>query len=111
MPNSPRSFFATPATATRAVVSRALERSRTFRMSRCPYFIAPARSACPGRGRVICLAAAPGSGGPTDMVAFQFSQSRLGIVSVMGLPSVSPQRTPDVRWTRSRSIFIRPPRP
>ena len=39
-------------TATRAAVSRALARSRMLRMSSCPYFTTPARSAWPGRGRV-----------------------------------------------------------
>jgi hypothetical protein len=48
MPNSARSFFATPPAATRAVVSRALERSRTFLRSSKAYFCIPARSACPG---------------------------------------------------------------
>ena len=111
MPNSSSSRFATPATATRAVVSRALERSRTFLMSWWPYFMAPARSAWPGRGRVTCFCAAPGSGGPTAIVDFQFSQSRLAIWSVIGLPSVEPQRTPERMRTWSRSIFMRPPRP
>ena len=39
-------------TATRAAVSRALARSSTLRTSSNPYFCAPTRSACPGRGRV-----------------------------------------------------------
>jgi len=82
-------------TATRAVVSRALERSRTLRMSRWPYFMAPARSACPGRGLVTALAGVPEGGSPTAMVCFQFSQSRFWMVSVMGLPRVIPQRTPE----------------
>ena len=111
MPNSARSRLATPATATRAVVSRALERSSTLRMSRWPYFMAPARSACPGRGRVTALAGAPAGGSPTAMVVFQFSQSRFWMDSVMGLPSVTPQRNPEEMWAWSRSIFMRPPRP
>src|SRR5207245_1154109 len=94
-PNSASNRLATPATATRAVVSRALERSRTLRMSRWPYFMAPARSAWPGRGRVTCFCAAPGSGAPTAIVDFQFSQSRLAMWSVIGLPSVEPHRTPE----------------
>ncbi len=100
-----------PATATRAVVSRALERSRTLRISWWPYFMAPARSAWPGLGRVTVLAGAPAGGAPTAMVLCQFSQSRLWIVRLTGLPSVRPQRTPEEMWTWSRSIFMRPPRP
>ena len=80
-------------------------------MSRWPYFIAPARSAWPGLGRVTCFTAVPGSGAPTDIVAFQFSQSRLAITRVIGLPSVTPQRTPALMCAWSRSIFMRPPRP
>jgi len=60
---------------------------------------------------VICFWATPGSGGPTDIVDFQFSQSRFAIWSVMGPPSVDPHRTPERMWTWSRSIFMRPPRP
>src|SRR6059036_3909092 len=55
--------------------------------------------------------AVPEAGTATPMVAFQFSQSRLAMLSVMGEPSVAPQRTPDRTWTWSRSIFMRPPRP
>src|SRR5439155_1509292 len=55
--------------------------------------------------------AAPGSGAPTAIVDFQFSQSRLAIWSVIGLPSVEPHRTPERMRTWSRSIFMRPPRP
>ena len=40
-PNSASSRLATAPTATRAVVSRALARSRTFRTSSNPYLIAP----------------------------------------------------------------------
>ena len=99
MPNSASRRLATPATATRAVVSRALERSSTLRMSRWPYFMAPARSACPGRGRVTSFFAVPASGTATPIVAFQFSQSRLAMLSVIGEPRVAPQRTPDRTWT------------
>jgi hypothetical protein len=45
------------------------------------------------------------------MVSFQFSQSRFWMLRVRGLPSVTPQRTPEEMWAWSRSIFIRPPRP
>ena len=51
-PNRPRSWRASDPAATRAAVSRALARSSTSRTSVWPYLIAPARSACPGRGRV-----------------------------------------------------------
>ena len=46
-------LFATPPAATRAVVSRALERSRMLRRSSVAYFCIPARSAWPGLGSVI----------------------------------------------------------
>ena len=45
-----------PPAATRAAVSRADARSRTFRTSLKPYFSAPARSAWPGRTRVTGVA-------------------------------------------------------
>ena len=43
--------------------------------------------------------AAPASGAFTPMVAFQFSQSRLAMLSVIGEPSVAPHRTPETMWT------------
>ena len=46
-----RNALASPPAATRAAVSRALARSRTLRTSGWPYFMTPARSAWPGRGR------------------------------------------------------------
>src|SRR5438132_1050040 len=45
------------------------------------------------------------------MTSFQFSQSLLGIMSPIGLPSVFPLRTPHANSTRSSSTRIRPPRP
>ncbi len=53
IPSSFNKAFATAPTATRTVVSRAEERSKTFRKSRCPYFMPPTKSAWPGRGREI----------------------------------------------------------
>ena len=50
-PSSRRNALASAPPATRAAVSRALARSSTSRTSLRPNFIAPARSACPGRGR------------------------------------------------------------
>ena len=47
-----RNCWATVPSATRAAVSRADARSSTGRASSKPYFCMPARSACPGRGRV-----------------------------------------------------------
>src|SRR6202521_4135793 len=55
MPNSRSGSWATPPAATRAAVSRALARSRTSRASFAPYLSMPARSAWPGRTRVIRL--------------------------------------------------------
>ena len=48
-PNSSSKRRAMAPTATRAAVSRALERSRIGRTSSRPYFTVPARSAWPGR--------------------------------------------------------------
>ena len=59
-------------------------------------------------GRSFAASSATGSGA---MVAFQFSQSRFWMVRVIGLPRVTPQRTPEEMWAWSRSIFMRPPRP
>ena len=53
MPSSRRNARATPPAATLAVVSRADERSSALRTSLKPYLSEPARSACPGRTRVI----------------------------------------------------------
>ena len=88
--------------------ARALEMSRT---SDLRYLSTPGRSACPGLGRVISRRSAP-SAPPSALIAVvQFSQSRLVIRKDTGLPRVSPCRTPARISTRSRSIFIRPPRP
>ncbi len=76
-------------TATREVVSRALERSRIFRASLWAYLRHPERSACPGRGRVTALVSA-GSPGSGLIASRQFSQSRFLITSVTGLPMVLP---------------------
>src|SRR5712664_3856253 len=74
-----------------------------FRYSRYAWWLrwimAPARSAWPGLGRVTVLALAPGGGTPTAMAPFQFSQSRFWIVRLIGLPSVTPKRTPEEMWT------------
>jgi hypothetical protein len=43
--------------------------------------------------------------------AAHFGKSRLVISIVSGLPMVRPWRSPDFTWTRSVSIFMRPPRP
>src|SRR5919106_54796 len=49
-PISPRSAFATAPAATTTAVWRALARSSASRTSESPYFMTPARSACPGPG-------------------------------------------------------------
>ncbi len=111
--------------ATRAAVSRALARSRTSRTSVRPYLATPARSACPGRGRVTGERRAPPpstTGGslfsplsalsaPTRIVYCQFGQSRFSISIAIGPPIVSPARTPDSTSARSDSIAMRRPRP
>ena len=83
MPTWPSSCRASAPAATRAAVSLALARSRTSRMSACPYLIAPARSAWPGRGRVTGARCAPpaSAGGCASgcMVNAQFTQSRLSM--------------------------------
>src|SRR6059036_638070 len=89
MLNCASKALATPPTATRIAVSRALAFSRTFLMSRCAYLMAPTRSACPGRGRVTTLSAGTGPGS-TAMTSFQFSQSLFAIINPIGLPSVWP---------------------
>ena len=114
-PNRVKMARATAPAATRAAVSRALARSRTSRRSSRPYFSPPARSACPGRGRVTAARRAPGSdssGSASTLIVWrQFSQSLLRIWSAIGLPSVRPRRTPDRISARSRSMAIRRPRP
>ena len=112
-PNARNRHLHTPPTATRIAVSRAEARSRTLRRSRWSYLRPPARSAWPGRGRVMGgRCGAPWTvGTPTAMVSCQFSQSRFSTRRLMGLPSVLPCRTPPRIRTASFSIFIRPPRP
>ena len=95
-------------TATRAAVSRALARSRMSRTSARSYFWQPPRSACPGRGAVT---AGPVGSPKAAIFVSQFTQSALTTRKLTGLPSVSPNRTPDNISAQSRSIFIRPPRP
>ena len=101
--------------ATRAAVSRALARSSTSRMSVRSYLMAPARSACPGRGRVTTGRSVPeapaGASSSACIVCCQFSQSLLRISSEIGEPSVSPARTPDRISALSDSIAMRRPRP
>jgi hypothetical protein len=45
------------------------------------------------------------------MIACQLDQSRLRIIIEIGLPIVSPARTPESSSTVSRSICMRRPRP
>ena len=101
--------------ATRAAVSRALARSRMSRTSSRAYLAMPARSACPGRGRVTGARLAPvafGAGsGPVCMVRCQFTQSRFSMSMAIGPPIVWPARTPEMMSARSDSMAIRRPRP
>ena len=103
MPSSRRNARATPPAATRAVVSRADERSSALRTSLKPYLSEPARSAWPGRTRVTgwarllpsaasaaSSAASSSVSGPTCMTRVQLSQSRLATSSRIGEPSVRP---------------------
>ncbi len=77
-------------------------------MSSWPYFTAPARSACPGRGRVTSgrsdPEAASGISVSTYIVRCQFSQSLFGISSAIGPPVVRPWRMPEIASARSHSM-------
>ena len=113
-PNARNRHLHTPPTATRIAVSRAEARSRTLRRSRWSYLRPPARSAWPGRGRVMggrSGASRSGRRVRRPWSSCQFSQSRFSIRRLMGLPSVLPCRTPPRIRTASFSIFMRPPRP
>ena len=111
MPSSARNARATAPSATRAAVSRALARSSTGRASSKPYFCMPTRSAWPGRGRV---SGAPrprpsvaGSMGSGLMTSCHFGHSVLPMRSAMGLPRLSPWRTPPEIASSSCSNFMR----
>src|ERR1700685_2342802 len=76
----------------------------------------PARSACPGRGRVSgAFLAIPsrllGSTGSADMTASHLGHSVLAILIATGPPRVRPCRTPAVSSTSSCSKLILAPRP
>ncbi len=96
--------------ATRMAVSRALERSRIFLMSLCPYFKAPARSAWPGLG-LVTGGIDPACSASADMPSCQFFQSLFSMRRDMGEPMVFPHLTPEIISAWSLSIFILPPRP
>ena len=108
--------LATTPTATRAAVSRALARSRIGRASVWPYFCIPARSACPGRGRVngalrACAASSSGSTGSAAITVRHFGHSELPIRIATGLPSVRPCRTPPmISISSARTPSARPGR-
>src|SRR5580700_5348148 len=107
---------ATSPRATRAAVSRALARSSTGRASWWPNFCMPARSACPGRGRVSGAfrarpASSSASTGSADMTASHLGHSVLAILIATGPPRVRPCRTPAVSSTSSCSKLILAPRP
>src|ERR1700682_6550032 len=74
--------------------------------------MAPAKSACPGRGLVtgLRLSSAP-STSSTGSACVQFCQSLLRIRIATGETIVCECRTPATISARSVSIFIRPPRP
>ena len=108
IPSSRSSAPQTAPTATRMVVSRALDRSRMSRASVRSYFNTPVRSACPGRTAVTF---APAGAPKGSMRSVQFSKSRLTTCKVSGEPRVSPNRIPESTVTRSVSIFMRSPRP
>src|SRR3989440_1563945 len=108
-PNWPSGCRAPPPAATRVAVSRADERSSTLRMSVWPYFNAPARSAWPGRSRVITLGSKPSLA--AVIWAVQLMWSLFSRTSVTGLPIGTPPRTPLTIRATSVSIFWRPPRP
>jgi hypothetical protein len=82
------------------------------RKSLAPNFCPPARSACPGRGRFNTRGFSGGASGFSDAITSdQFAQSLFSIIRATGEPSVRPCLTPLKMSARSRSIFIRPPRP
>ena len=94
-----RNACATAPSATRAAVSRALARSSTGRASSKPYFCMPARSACPGRGRVsgalrACPASTSASTGSAAMTVDHFGHSVLptwiGDRAALGAPVPDP---------------------
>ena len=91
MLNAWRNRAATAPAATLAAVSRALARSKTLRTSSKPYFMAPARSAWPGRRRVMRFPRPSASGSSTASTAMadcQLTQSLFSRVMPMGLPRV-----------------------
>ena len=110
---------------TRAAVSRALARSRTFRASSWPYLAMPARSAWPGRGLVRSLLRAISRSSPVPasikrssretgsalMTFSHFGHSVFRISTAIGEPRVRPCRTPERMRTSSCSNFCRAPRP
>src|SRR6478672_8355280 len=111
-----RKFEATRPSATRAAVSRAEARSRIGRASSKSYFCMPARSACPGRGRVrealrASASSSTGSTGSADMTFSHLGHSVLPTSIATGPPRVVPWRTPPTIVTSSCSNFIRAPRP
>ncbi|MBA7580985.1 hypothetical protein ES708_22884 [subsurface metagenome] len=86
--NSASICLATAPAITLATVSRALALSEMFLISSCPYFMAPARSAWPGRGVVILGA---GFFVSSRLIASrQLAKSRFLTIRAMGLPSVWP---------------------
>ena len=107
---------ATSPSATRAAVSRALARSRTGRASSKPYFCMPARSACPGRGRVSGAprfrpSSTSGSTGSAAMTCSHLGHSLLPIRRATGLPIDTPCRRPPITSSSSASKLMRAPRP
>ena len=111
-----RNAFATAPSATRAAVSRAEARSRIGRDSSKPYFCMPARSACPGRGRVrgalrACASRTSASTGSEDITSTHLGHSLLPTSIATGPPIVRPCRTPPITRISSASNFIRAPRP
>src|SRR5437588_1053057 len=110
IPSSARNALQKYPSPTRVAVSRALARSRMSRASSAPYFCIPARSACPGRGRV---SRSDGSGSPNGAIRSRYfcSHSALAIVRAIGAPSVRPWRSPPRTSKASRSRLWRPLRP
>jgi hypothetical protein len=111
-----RNERATAPSATRAAVSRAEARSRIGRASSKPYFCMPARSACPGRGRVsgafrASAASSSASTGSAAITCSHLGHSVLPTMTATGEPSDRPCRTPPRNVTSSCSNFIRAPRP
>jgi len=111
-PSSPSSKRATVPAAVQATVALALALSRTFLISRCPYFTAPGRSAWPGLGQKMLLASeAPGSQSKGSKTGRHSFRSVFSMDNPRGAPVVRPPLRPPQISSRSFSMRILSPLP